>query len=366
MSTRRRQCRRDDRKITSMDGINLLHLPPEIISNILATFCDARSISTFLIVACSMASFSLTTNTMENEATTTTTTTTTMKVDGIQIIKYALLVRYEQLTHRVRNLDLKHMVLPKLMRQIRDYFHDESTRLESIKFFSGHCALLEYFETHLSPLFKEHWLIWCGEFETFYGNVQAYITSPYWSMNAIDSWYRDLELTQFSIVRPRVHLDRPQNAPFGSILGIRQHDIHLLDRLRLKLEPNVHEETDYWKGMMTAIQFAYDPDPPLIITPHAYSSLAGHREFHIPTWIEKEKSLSCYWDDCIDIDDESLMDLGQTIQRLMRKFCSMYLSSNSPSCLSFKDSWEIAKLEYLASVQDQDESDESGDEESQG
>jgi hypothetical protein len=288
-----------------------------------------------------------------------------MSAEGTQIVRFALLVRYERLIQGVTNDDLKDIVIPKLMQQIRNHPDDSASRLESIKFLSEQCAILDYFETHLS-VSKEHWLIWCGEFETFYGNVQAYITSPYWSMNAIDSWYRDLELTQFSIVRPRVHIDRPQNAPFGSILGIRRHDIHLLERLRLKLEPNVHHESDYWKGMMTAIQFAYDPDPPLIITPHTYPIVAGHREFHIPTWTQKEKSLCCYWDDLVDFDDDSVMHLGERIIRLMNKFCSMHISSASSSSLSFGDSWKMAKLEHTASVCDEDGSQESSDDESQG
>jgi hypothetical protein len=329
-----------------MERGNFLDLPPDIISSILATFCDGKSISTFLIA--SMSSL----------------TTTIVAADGKQIVQCALLVRYNQLTQGVTNADLRDILIPKLMQQIRDHPGGSTSSLESIKFLSEHCAMVDYFETHLS-LSKEHWLIWCGEFETFYGNVQAYITSPYWSMYAIDSWYRDLELTQFSIVRPLVHIDRPQNAPFGSILGIRRHDIHLLDRLRLKLEPNVHEEIDYWKCMVTAIQFAYDPDPPLIITPHSYALVAGHRELHIPKWISREKSLCCYWDDLVDFDDDSMMHLGERIIRLMRKFCSMHISSLSPSSLSFEDSMKMAKLEYTASIHDEDDSEESDDDESQ-
>lgn len=319
--------------------IGLLDLPPEVISNVLASFCDGKSISTFLLA--SLVSHH--------------------GFDAFEPVQGALVERYEDLSKRIKDPDITE-TLEILIHQIRAC--ERTTSLpDAVKLFSEGCAMLDYFETHL--LFDRHWLIWCGDVECFYGKIQAFITSPYWSISAIASWYRDLELTQFSLVRPRVPIRRPVGFPFGSIVGRGRHDSHLLDRLRAKLDPNI-EAPEYWKGTMTAIQFAYDIDPPLVITTHSYPILVeGQGEVHIPKWLPNEKSLCCYWDDFEGYEDDDLCKLGEHIIRLMRRFSASRsptsTSAESPTP-SFRDSWVMVVEEHQATTDDGLDEEESDDE----
>ncbi|KAI2507703.1 hypothetical protein MHU86_6702 [Fragilaria crotonensis] len=322
----------------------LSDLPPELFSNILASFCDGKSISTFLLASQVSHNF-----------------------DAFDTVQNCLVVRYEDLSEKIKDPDITE-TLQILIQKIRAC--ERSFLLHTVKLFSEACAMLDYFETHL--LFGRHWLIWCGDVECFYGKIQAFITSPYWSISAIASWYRDLELTQFSLVRPRVPIHRPAGFPFGSIVGRGLHDSHLIDRLRVKLDPNI-ESPEYWKGMMTAIQFAYDLDPSLVITTHSYPTLEGEGKVHVPKWLPIEKSLCCYWDDFEAYDDDDLLNLGEHIIRLMQRFSAM----NSPpfasrtgqtSTPSFRESWIMTVKEHQGTadgeVDDDDESDDASEDES--
>lgn len=300
----------------SIAHAGLYYLPAEIFSNILASFCDGKTISTFLLAS-----------------------RVSRRFDAFDTVQGALVLRYEELSRKIKDADISE-TLEILIQQIRDC---ERTSSEAMKLFSERCAILDYFEAHLS--FDRHWLIWCGEFESFYGKIQAYITSPYWSISAIASWYRDLELTQFSLVRPRVQIERPEGYPFGSIIGRGRHDAHIMDRLRAKLDPNI-QATEYWKGMMTAIQFAYDHNPSLVITTHSYPILEGIEEVHVPNWLSKQKSLCCYWDDFEGYDDEALLNLGEHVVRLMQQFNAMHIPSSASPNPSFRECWIEAISEH--------------------
>jgi hypothetical protein len=315
--------------------VGLSDLPPELFSNILASFCDGKTISTFLLA---------------------TQVSHNLNFDAFDTVQNALVVRYEDLSKKIKDPDITE-TLQILIQKIRAC--ERSFLLDTVKLFSEACAMLDYFETHL--LFDRHWLIWCGDVECFYGKIQAFITSPYWSISAIASWYRDLELTQFSLVRPRVPIDRPAGFPFGSIVGRGHHDSHLIDRLRVKLDPNI-ESPEYWKGMMTAIQFAYELDPSLVITTHSYPTLEGQGEVHVPKWLPVEKSLCCYWDDFEAYDDDDLLNLGEHIIRLMQRFSAM--NSLQPSTPSFRESWIRAVSEHRGTADrglDDDDSDDESD-----
>jgi len=186
-----------------------------------------------------------------------------------------------------------------------------------MQLFSERCAILDYFEAHGS---HRHWLIWCGQVDTFYGQVQVYLTSPYWSISAMSSWYRDLELSEFSLVRPRTPINKPDSYPFGAVAGRTRRDVLVMDRLRTKLDGSHYQQDDYWKGMLTALHFCYEMTPPLILAAHEYPSLEGHQHVHIPSWQSKATSLSCYWDDFEGYDDEDLENLGTHVIRLMERF----------------------------------------------
>jgi hypothetical protein len=296
----------------------LFDLPPEIFSNVLASFCDGKAISTFLLASQASRGF-----------------------DGFDTVQGALVERYQELSRKVKDPDIAE-TLEILINQIRSC---ERTSPEAMKLFSERCAILDYFEPQI--LFDRHWLIWCGEFESFYGNVQAYITSPYWSISAISSWYRDLELSQFSMVRPRVPIDRPEGYPFGCIAGRGRRDILLIENLRVNLDAN-YDAAEYWKGMMTAIQFAYDHNPSLVITTHAYPTLAEQEQVHIPNWLPKTKSLCCYWDDFDGYDDEALHNLGEHIVRLMQRFSATNTGSESASTPSFRECWRMTVADHQA------------------
>jgi hypothetical protein len=177
---------------------------------------------------------------------------------------------------------------------------------------------------------------------SFYGRIRAYITSPYWSISAISRWYRDLELSEFSLVRPRVEIDKPASYPFGSIIGRGEFDGLVIDRLREKLEDN-YVDAEYWKGMLTALHFAYEVEPPLVVTTQSYPILEGQESAHLPGWATHSKSLCCYWDDSEQgFDDSDLENLGGHLVRLMQRFMDTAESGSD----SFQASWLQAVADH--------------------
>lgn len=169
------------------------------------------------------------------------------------------------------------------------------------------------------------------------------MTSPYWSSNALDDWYHELELSHLSLVRPRTPIHKPADLPFGSIGGQNATDTVLMDRLQTKLSDayeNNTENGDYWKGMLTAMQFSYNElDVPLVLTTHLYPTLEHHEQFHRPTWLSASTSLCCYWQTETGCDDESAYErLGENVIRLMKKFCISFKNEDDAKT-GFRQTW---------------------------
>lgn len=297
----------------------LYELPKELFTNILSSFCDGKTISTFLLASQASREF-----------------------DGFDTVQGALVQRYQQMTQTVQDENIGE-TLDMLLSQVQAC---ERSSPECMKLFSEQCAILDYFEAHSGD---HHWLIWSGRVDTFYGEIQAFLTSPYWSISAIASWYRDLEMTQFSLVRSRVDVDRPASHPFGTFAGRSQRDAALMDQLHTKLQINYNSSDEYWKGMLTALQFAYDGSPPLVLTTHAYPILANHQDTHVPSWLCPTSSLSCYWDDYDGYDDQALQNLGEHIIRLMEQFTTPRSSithgelEGNSTCI-FREAWQEAAI----------------------
>ena len=129
------------REVHPGNSEGLLDLPPELISNILASFCDGKTISTFLLAS-----------------------QVSRRFDAFEPVQGALVERYEDLSQKIKDPDITE-TLEILIQQIRACERTSLLNSVNVKLFSEGCAILDYFETHM--LFDRHWLIWCGDVECF-------------------------------------------------------------------------------------------------------------------------------------------------------------------------------------------------------
>mmetsp|Transcript_31935 Transcript_31935/g.48587 ORF Transcript_31935/g.48587 Transcript_31935/m.48587 type:complete len:341 (+) Transcript_31935:49-1071(+) len=321
---RRYNCTKDEKSLFKA-------LPPDIVTDILISFCDGKVISTFYLAAC--------------------------KSDyAAYIVGNALKQRFHKLSENLRQRDPGQISdsLVAVLQQITHHFQ-ESHKGVAMKLLSECCAILDYFEAQLLLIDDalEHWLIWCGVVESFYGPIKVYVTSPYWSANAVDDWYHELELSHLSLERPQTPLEKPPNLPFGSIAGQTITDAVLIDRLQVNLNDayqNNNENGDYWKGMLTASQFCYDePEAPLILTTHIYPTLEKHDQFHRPKWLSEASSLCCYWQTVTGCDDDSAQHrLGENIIRLMKRFCLTSKNEEEGKTVGFRNRWRAMLVEESA------------------
>ena len=180
--------------------------------------------------------------------------------------------------------------------------------------FSECCAILEYFES-----FKDgHYVVWCGSVQTSWGDLGVMVSTPTWSVNALHQFFKEYELNLFQLVRPCPTLERPFNPPFGCLTGVTQVDCEYVDRLRRKLDG--YPPRDFHKGMLTASYCAYDDEPTLLLSTHAFAAHDGTD--HIPDWSTTKsniQSLTCYWEDVEGMDDDAIVSLPANVVRVMRR-----------------------------------------------
>mmetsp|Transcript_17930 Transcript_17930/g.25300 ORF Transcript_17930/g.25300 Transcript_17930/m.25300 type:complete len:326 (-) Transcript_17930:123-1100(-) len=316
---------------------SLHDLPTEVLSNVLTTFCDGRSISTFLIVA--QGSHEL-------------------RQSSFEIGQGALVRRYKELAIY---LEHKHPSIAEILDVIREDIRTTDRQDPSFlrSKFSEYCAILEYFETQLSIDYnQEHWVLWCGSIETPFGNIMSYVTSPDWSLESLQQWYRNLEMLNFSLVRPNLpDVEHEfEQVPFGTLAGLSDRDIALIKVLRGTLEYDDFTRSEsnaiVWQ---TPLQYAYQENPPLKFCAHAYASWALGKDvypqdFHRPAWLKDEETLCCYWDSEDEECDweDAINSLGENVIRIMKRFSqNIEAGKNVRNVLSFQDALEASKVERV-------------------
>lgn len=305
---------------------SLCDLPMELLSNVLTSFCDGKSISSFLIVAQG---------------------TSSLKSIAFEMVQGALVRRYKDLAAQAvlqQHPSIKD-ILDILREDIRLFKNDDehndgvggSGGVRFAKKFSEYCAILDYFETQLQAQRMyggqqpHHWILWCGSVETQFGFIKSYVTSPDWSMEALHQWYRSLEMISFSLVRPNIAIQHEmERMPFGTWAGLTENDTAVLKVLRGTVECDDFTRDDSNASIwQTPIQYSYQEDAPLKFCGHNYPSWALGKDvypedFHRPNWLKEDETLCYYWDGGEDEGcdwDDTLDLLGENVIRIMTRFC---------------------------------------------
>mmetsp|Transcript_30923 Transcript_30923/g.47377 ORF Transcript_30923/g.47377 Transcript_30923/m.47377 type:complete len:320 (+) Transcript_30923:194-1153(+) len=316
--------------------IALHDLPTAVLSNVLTDFCDGKSISTFLIVAQGSDE---------------------LRPSSFEMGQGALVRRYKELAVC---LERSHPNIAEILDVIREDIRTTDRQDPSFlrARFSKYCAILDYFEIQLSFTdSRHHWILWCGSIETQFGHIVSYVSSPDWSLESLQQWYRNLEMLNFSLVRPNLpDIEHEfEQVPFGTLAGLSHRDVALIKILRGTLEyedfTRSASNAAIWQ---TPLQYAYQENPPLKFCAHAYASWALGNDvypehYHRPRWLKDEETLCCYWDseeeEC-DWDD-AVHNLGDNVIRIMRRFCeNLTGDKNIRNVLSFQDALKVVGDEW--------------------
>lgn len=293
-------------------------LPSEVLATVLGGFSTGKTISTFLMVARGNV---------------------TLRQAAFSLCRGALVQRYTELSFRLRMDDEIRDVLDIVREDIRMSEDDDDDDAIYIKF-AEWCAILDYFETQLaavavttafSPLRRSgrpHWIVWSGRLEIPYGEIQAYLTTPDWTVGAMHYW-RNAELaSRLTVTHPRnvnFHFT-PEWIPYGTLFGM-----HEIDRRRLSIQCSnievsvLSESVEARRHALIPLHEAYEQYPSLALVDHSFVSWTHGPvatrvgPLLIAPWRE---SLCCCWDKELGEDDweEAVASLGKHAIRVMDSF----------------------------------------------
>jgi hypothetical protein len=240
---------------------SLLLLPGEILS-LISSFCDGRSLSTIFIAA-------------QGSST---------AVDSQSLIRDTLCYRYKLLSKRF-------MVNPDIS-DVLDAIRQEIDAWEDTCDYSSWCAVIDYFEKQQQ---SSEFIIWCGPLETQYGVIQAYLTSSKWTATAMQYWYSEWELYQYTLGIPM--RSPPLRHRYGNLWG----DKEILSRLRFSLNPEYDGRGRY---ILVPRHLDFEANPSICFSKN-----------------EESPSLVCYWDEQDDTDWELGVErLGENVIRIMNRY----------------------------------------------
>lgn len=268
-----------------MASSSLSSLPAEVLSQILSSFCDGKSISTFQIVARGDPS---------------------RRESHFALVQDALVHRYVKLANKLQHHgDEVKDVLDAIREDIRTAGPDDND--DDVDKVPEWCAILDYFDGLKQ---NSDWIVWCGPVGTAFGQVQAFVTTPLWTVGALQYWYHELELVQFSLVRPAYgpRID-PESIPYGRLEGLQERDSEILVRLRHTMSP------DPVSGQFAVVPNHMEYDPTLCFTVPMDPSGQNDQ-------LTLTGPLICHWDGSDGYGWEDSIDrLGENVIRIMSRYC---------------------------------------------
>jgi len=282
----------------------LLELPSEVLSTVLGSFLDGKSISTFLIVVqgCRDCNNIDVDNDTDGDA--------NGNSPVFSLLKGALVHRYGQLRSVLSNCtdQSEDEEEENEMRDVLMVLREDIRTSHDISKFPEWCAILDYFESQMeSALAGNGFVMWCGPIETVFGEFQACLRcTTEWTLGALHYWYHDIETQQFSIVHPYSHYPSEEQFDltnlYGTVEGITEYDQTLLKRLHYNLE----DDPGHWQHYLVLQSRSYDEEP---------------TEFFTPKIGEDDEKLLCYWDYTEQTFDwESALErLGENVIRIMSR-----------------------------------------------
>eukprot|EP00978_Attheya_sp_CCMP212_P021108 scaffold61260_cov63-Attheya_sp.AAC.2 len=262
-----------------------IYIPDVIQSQLLSSFCSGTTISTYFhVLSCNHS----------------------LQPGAFPLIRDALVDRYKNLAQskclacheEVRDVldvireDIRtcHIVTSADGRIVCDE-GEASLREALVTKISGWCAIVDYFDKMMpSDSHAGEFVMWCGALETHgFGTIQkACLSTPYWTVTALDYFYEQLELNHHYLVHPAVGGLLPLSVletPFGLLEAESHSDGTVLRRMRHSLSID-HESARF---IFVPSQQEYEPTL-------GFALNDGGRT--------QGKSLTCYWDGADEGDFE--------------------------------------------------------------
>ena len=235
--------------------IIMIGLPEGIQSQILSSFCDGKSISTYFhVIHC---------NQSLNEV-------------SFDLIRDALVDRYKNLAdcqqftdhEEVRDVldiireDIRtcRMIISSDDRMLIEY-GDSCLREAATTKIPDYCVIIDYFDKMRvqRPDRVDEFILWCGKLETQRGTIQkACISSRIWSVTAMDFFHDELELNNQYLTHPASFIFVPYlfEFPFGYLDILLESDLEVFNRTRFSLR----ESPDTTRFFLVPSQMEYEPN----------------------------------------------------------------------------------------------------------
>lgn len=289
--------------------LSFCELPSEVLAAVLSHFCDGKTISTFLLTGLSNR---------------------TLKKKVLSLCRGALVQRYIALAARiVQDDDEIRDVLNVLREEIRLSSDDTIDDLLVTKF-SEWCAVLDYFETQLAVTAhyrRPHYIVWSGRIEIQYGMIDAYLSTPYWTVGALRYW-RALELASLTLTHPRnanFTFTAESRIPYASLFARNGNDKRRMHIQSSDLEVSVfHNDVNAQRHALVPLHDSYNPEQTVVFVDHSFVSRTHEAVPVGPLLIAKagRESLCCCWDKENGEDDweEAVASLGEHVIRIMNSF----------------------------------------------
>jgi hypothetical protein len=319
---------------------SLDQLPPELLSNILAWYSNGKSISTFAIVVQGSRSF-------QRRA----------AAADLSIIQHALTLRFKSLAAAAA-VTVQHKMNKDEIDPVQT--HTQTTRedlemiqdvwmvlgedirtcddeLQDMKKLSEYCAILDYLEAQVP---QGTYVIWTGPLETQYGVLQVKLETPHWTPTALQYWYNDFELYQFSLATPAVSLRLPF-LPSRSRSNNNDDDDDDDDTSNLPPQPygslsTLASTRPVWKRVLYHLneewdavgRFAlvprhldFDANPSILFTkPQRRTAMFNSYDDNSNNNNNNMVSMKCYWDQDDGYDwDEGMERLGEHVIRILQR-----------------------------------------------
>ena len=279
-------------------------LSDDIISQLLASFADGKSMSTFYFA-----------------------------LQSCRLFRHdvAFIIIRNALVHRLKSLAADDRLKPKRCEEMRDCIDilreeirtgsvdidtgrlvDDGARVSNLRksamtIVSEWCAIVDYFDINLC---LDEYVVWVGRLGTRFGEMgPVCIRTPLWSITHLQYMHMQIGVRCEALVPPNpttsfAHL---LDQPYGSLSALTAIGAEVMERLRTSM--SLDEESNRFR--LAPAQFEYE-DSTIAFTPTPNDQAS--REM-----LQNERHLRCLWDQQDEIDfDESLTNFGEDCLRILK------------------------------------------------
>jgi hypothetical protein len=281
--------------------------------------------------------------------------------------------------------EMIHDVLMVLGEEIRTYGSSSSSSSsffldQDMKKLSEYCAILDYLEAQIQ---QGTYVVWTGQLETQYGLVQVKLQTPHWTPTALQYWYNDFELYQFSLATTAVSLsmrllpsinnnnssrnsrsrsdnnndddddDTHPPQPYGSLSTLAS-----TRPVWKRVLYYLNEEGDPWgRFALVPRHLDFEANPSILFTKPRRGTTLYHNTDNDNSNSNNMLSMKCYWDQDDGYDwDEGMERLGEHVIRILQR-----LGPAFPNEGQFQEEEEDDSDDDDAADSDDDDEEDSDD-----